>query len=167
MSTNYVVYILIDPKDNAIHYVGMTRFPHRRLAQHISEYKGDEKSEWIRNLSSSKLKPILKIVEDNLTAEEADARETYWIKYYQSQGATLYNVAKAKSTRLSYLERYPQLQNGEWLPMNQVAKTLGIRYSTLSRLALGQVIQSRKDEIFDRRTVLVNINEVKRVFELE
>lgn len=78
-------YVLIDPRDLLIKYVGRTVSPTSRLSCHISESKNNKsfykKVNWISKLLSLHLKPIMKIIyEENMTEEESKKYEKLLIK---------------------------------------------------------------------------------------
>lgn len=82
------IYALICPEENIIKYIGKTRDLSIRLQGHINyalrknHLKG--KHEWIRNLHSKKLKPIMIILEQ-CNENTWQEREEYWIEYYSKQ----------------------------------------------------------------------------------
>jgi hypothetical protein len=56
------VYHLIDPNDRAVRYVGKSRNPKARLAQHLADAAGADnttKKRWIRQLVAAGQKPVL------------------------------------------------------------------------------------------------------------
>ena len=91
-SNPYSIYALIDPRDGAIRYIGMTRDIYQRMRQH-SRCVGDNsaKNAWIEELQQEQLMFIMHSLEKVKTIEQALARELYWIDYYQRQGAALLN----------------------------------------------------------------------------
>jgi|GEM_PF-4325992 len=52
----------------------------------------------------------------------------------------------------------------EWIPMTEAARRLKVRVNKISRLAKREVIQT-KDNPLDARVRLVNLNEVRVIFE--
>lgn len=80
------IYYLCDPRDGEPVYVGQTsRSLDRRLSQHIYDgtaflgaYKDSEKGRWLQNLKLQGVKPEINLLED-VSEEDADRRETYWI----------------------------------------------------------------------------------------
>ena len=65
------IYLLIDPRDAAIRYVGKTNNLRLRYARHLGDGKrcaADHKSRWIASVLRDGLKPIMSVV------EECDAR---------------------------------------------------------------------------------------------
>ena len=82
----YKIYKLIDPRDNAVRYVGVTtRTLQQRLSQHWNEGKnfiGTYKRHWIKQLYEIGLKPIIELIEicDENQWEE---REKFWISFFE------------------------------------------------------------------------------------
>lgn len=75
------IYILIDPRDYKVRYVGQTIDPKRRYGEHCSRTKGNKHlSNWSRKLRSLKFNPIMKIV-DVVDVIELDWYEIWWITY--------------------------------------------------------------------------------------
>jgi hypothetical protein len=79
----YQIYALIDPRDNAIHYIGMSDDAKYRFYQHWLNMKVSERQRrWIKELQQLGLAPvpqILETVEPN-TPDAASDREEYWIQ---------------------------------------------------------------------------------------
>lgn len=86
------IYALIDPRDNAIRYIGKANDPQHRFQVHIRscEKEATHKGRWIKGLKLLNLAPLLKIVEE-IPFDRWKEREAYWIQYYHSQGAPLTN----------------------------------------------------------------------------
>src|SRR6266404_62520 len=87
------IYILIDPRDDLIRYVGGTcRTAEWRFKKHLMATNAQTNcGKWIRELRSVGLKPIMQIIEtvyDGLWR----ARERFWIANYRTvYGADLIN----------------------------------------------------------------------------
>jgi len=83
------IYILRDPIDNEIRYVGKTINPKRRLAEHIAECKryNHHRAKWIKKLILNRQKPILEIVKI-CPLSEFEKYETHYIKLYKSRKLT-------------------------------------------------------------------------------
>lgn len=96
----YVVYALIDPRDNTVRYVGITDDVYARFLQHI---KGmDEnygKSIWIQELRALNKMVIMETLEECETNEEACERESYWIRHFEMLKEPLMNISKMSSPR--------------------------------------------------------------------
>lgn len=82
------IYKLIDPRTNAIRYVGKTKNPEIRLRAHIRGHLW-----WAYELRALGLEPIMDIVEW-VTEANANAREYYWIRKLNLMGCDLLNKHK-------------------------------------------------------------------------
>ena len=85
------IYALIDPRDQAVRYIGSTRMPRNRLSGHLAKYSygTHEKREWIGGLKTVGIKPTLQILEETIEKHRA-ARETHWYKHYRDLGCNLF-----------------------------------------------------------------------------
>lgn len=89
-----MVYVLIDPCDNEIRYVGLTKASlSHRLQGHMQAARSGRQSHvatWLRKLDRMGLRPVITLVQevqdDGLDAEE------YWISYFKSVGCQLTNT---------------------------------------------------------------------------
>jgi predicted GIY-YIG superfamily endonuclease len=94
----YFVYTLVDPRDNAVRYVGITNDVYARFSQHIRcEGNNITKNRWITELRELNQMVIMRTIETAETIEEVRKREAYWIQQYTSQGANLLNITGSKS----------------------------------------------------------------------
>jgi hypothetical protein len=103
------IYALIDPRDDMVRYVGVTRDVYFRLSRHVKEApKMDRKGAWISELGQLGLSPELEILETvELEAIEIDAdidvvaleREKYWIHEFLKSGAPLLNISSVSQTQ--------------------------------------------------------------------
>jgi hypothetical protein len=88
--TSYI-YILVDPRDRAVRYVGASIKPKKRLASIKSGFHcGRMVSDWARELKNVGLSPELLVVQKCHTNERR-TKELSWIKYYLSAGYDLLN----------------------------------------------------------------------------
>src|SRR5438105_12855783 len=90
------IYALIDPRDDEIHYVGVTKNVYTRLEQHTRYTSGTEgKRAWIEDLEQQGLAPELEILETIEASPDIDLiaqeREKYWIFKLLKSGAPLLN----------------------------------------------------------------------------
>ncbi len=86
------IYVLIDPRDGEIRYVGKTVFMlEDRLNKHLRDKHNNYRTRWIQSLVRQGLKPIIKLIETVPPDEDWAERERYWIAYYRSIGANLTN----------------------------------------------------------------------------
>ena len=105
----YSVYLLIDPTNDEVRYVGISDNPYRRYGNHLSLGRNSAKSDWILSLMNKELLPKLQIVERDLTRLEAVEREDYWIKFYSEKGGLLNLAQKGKANwNREYKPIFPQ-----------------------------------------------------------
>lgn len=92
----WFIYRLNDPETGEIRYVGHTSDPARRLKDHGSKYDqcNRRKRMWIQELKAQGKKPVMEFIEHGvgLTDQRWKVRERYWITYFRSIGARLFNV---------------------------------------------------------------------------
>lgn len=94
----YSVYILIDPRDSSIRYVGISRQVERRYREHCRGESGVEVSAFVQELKAHNLLPQMQIVEEAIPDEcIAEMREYYWMDHFLAEGASLLN--KISSSR--------------------------------------------------------------------
>ena len=91
----YTIYKLIDPISNESRYIGLTfNDLKQRLKSHCSEKSKSHKSNWINQLKSKGLKPLIESIEDDISSyDDVCEREIYWIDKYKSEGHPLTNMA--------------------------------------------------------------------------
>lgn len=93
--TEFYIYALVDPRDNAIRYIGKTVNPVNRLGTHICfARKGEHtyRAHWILGLLNNDLRPTLTILESGLTVENVDDRERFWIAKGKDENWPLTNM---------------------------------------------------------------------------
>jgi phage FluMu gp28-like protein len=87
------IYVLIDPRDNRIRYVGKANNTDVRLRNHVKEArkgKTDHKAHWLRQVLNDGFYPILEIVEV-CSIDNWQDREIYWIEQMKRRGYYLTN----------------------------------------------------------------------------
>jgi hypothetical protein len=90
MERSWDIYALLDPRTDAVRYVGWSFNAKRRLKNHLKvDGKHTHKANWIRSLLALGLKPQLKILETG-TGNWAD-QERWWIAKSRFYGADLTN----------------------------------------------------------------------------
>jgi predicted GIY-YIG superfamily endonuclease len=74
-------YSLIDPRDNAVRYIGITKNVAKRVQQHIgaSKHEKNHKANWLKQLAREDLTPEVRIFNECRTLEEAQHWERFWI----------------------------------------------------------------------------------------
>lgn len=90
---DWSIYVLRDPTDGAVRYVGSTMRETARLRQHLSERAPRHKSRkhlWLRGLRQAGLKPSMEIIEAGY-GNGRTAAEKRWIKRFREAGADLVN----------------------------------------------------------------------------
>lgn len=84
------IYVLKHPVTNEIRYVGLTRFPVKRLNNEINYPHTKHFRNWVNSLKTESLKPVMEVVEE--TEEDfACAAEQKWIADMRAQGCRLIN----------------------------------------------------------------------------
>lgn len=84
------IYALIDPRDQAVRYIGATATPEKRLRMHLSYSSRRIHQLWISALLSLNLKPLFHVLEETEDALWRE-REKAWVKHYRERGADLLN----------------------------------------------------------------------------
>jgi predicted GIY-YIG superfamily endonuclease len=84
----YSIYKLICPISKEVTYVGMTKDVVYRYKQHLRNKDNIKKWEWISDLKSKGLMPLLEIVESGLNQYEAEEREKHYISVHNG----LFNI---------------------------------------------------------------------------
>lgn len=87
------IYVLVDPRTDAVRYVGWTVDPVKRLAAHLKETETggrSHKCRWIGQLTRLGLRPRLEILEE-VGREEARSREVMAARRLREAGARLTN----------------------------------------------------------------------------
>ena len=86
------IYVLKDPRDGSVKYVGMTKNPKKRFYDHCRDRKrkNNKKSTWTNSLFNSGLKPTMEIIKE---AESSNIHiwEEYFIAHYKKIGCNLLN----------------------------------------------------------------------------
>jgi hypothetical protein len=84
----FYVYLHIDPRSNQVRYVGKGKENRAFTLTHRSA----RHKNWINKLKSLGLIPIIQIIENNLSEEEAFSKEKYLIAEYRSRNVDLTNL---------------------------------------------------------------------------
>jgi hypothetical protein len=91
----WISYALVDPRDNAVRYVGRAYEPQIRFKAHLKdEYAANPaKYRWIRELRKNRLLPHMEVLEGVYgSLRDADTRERAWIQHFINAGAALTNI---------------------------------------------------------------------------
>lgn len=106
------IYVLKDPKNNEIRYVGQTNDLKRRYNSHLSrclrEYDCEyftHKSRWLRTILLNGFKPIIEVLETCESLEKSNEREKYWIDKMSQDGLKLTNSHSTDVTEFSKITK--------------------------------------------------------------
>lgn len=98
---NGKIYVLKDPIDGSIRYVGKFegKYLNNRLSIHIYEAKKEKNSNrrinWIKSLLKQNFKPHIELIQDDYkTREELCAAEIFLIQFYKDIGLDLVNSTR-------------------------------------------------------------------------
>jgi hypothetical protein len=93
------IYALIDPRTEAVRYVGKADDPQKRLHGHLLCRGVGHKQSWLKNLRAAGLAPVLGVLEECAQDVWQD-RERHWIAAYREAGAPLTNRTAGGDGRL-------------------------------------------------------------------
>ncbi len=91
--TAHVVYLLWDPRNGDIRYVGQTKRPERRFWDHRHARTKCSSHDWELSLIEQGLCCEVSVVEEGLTNDEANERERWWVAYGGDWDWPLMNIA--------------------------------------------------------------------------
>lgn len=89
------IYVLKDPRDGVVRYVGKTEnTPRKRLSRHLhdSQHCNSHKDLWVMKLLREGVTPIIESIE-LCSLENWPERECFWIKKYRDDGFDLTNTS--------------------------------------------------------------------------
>lgn len=90
-TTIVYIYVLVDPRDGDVRYVGQTRNTlRRRLSDHARGVGSCYRAYWVQSLVRTGWKPIIRLLQCVLESE-ANAAERYWISFLKTHGCRLVN----------------------------------------------------------------------------
>lgn len=93
LERNYSVYTLSDPRNLTIRYVGISCNPKVRHLQHYhKDPYNHEKYAWIQEVRQAGYRPVMNIVKEKLTKEEATDLEMSMVYELLNQGVSLLNI---------------------------------------------------------------------------
>ena len=99
MGGEIAIYVLTDPRDNTVRYVGKSNDPARRLAEHVSS-----DLPWLVDLKASGLAPVMRIM-DRASVDEWERAEQYWITFYSTRGRLLNTEVGGRGYAHAYYKR--------------------------------------------------------------
>ena len=88
---NASIYVLVDPRDGDVRYVGWTvRSLRQRLGSHRRDKRKSHRTSWIRGLLLQGQEPIIRLVQ-HVLVQDVQTAERYWIAWFKSVGCLLVN----------------------------------------------------------------------------
>ena len=100
------IYVLKHPETLEIRYVGLTRFPVKRLNNEINYPHTKHLRNWVNSLKQSGLKPLMEVVEESEEGALCDAAERKWIAEMKSRGCRLINYTDGGERGYKCSEEY-------------------------------------------------------------
>lgn len=89
----YKIYTLNDPITNEIRYVGQTcQTLNNRFKKHLRCKDKSYRTNWIKSLITKGLEPKIILIKEDLTKDECNALEKYYIKFFKDSGLNLVNM---------------------------------------------------------------------------
>src|SRR6267154_6094933 len=94
----YTIYALVDPRDKATKYIGITKDVYARMRQHSRcEGHNEQKNAWIKELQKEQLMFIMESLGKVKTFEQAIKEEAKWLRAYLDSDLPLLNIAVPQS----------------------------------------------------------------------
>jgi len=97
----WVIYSLIDPRDQQPRYIGSSIRLRKRILEHVADAlrlcandPQTAKDKWIRSLAASGMKPSSSILEEGSGDSACMAAEKRWISHFRNLGIALTNSTK-------------------------------------------------------------------------
>lgn len=90
------IYVLSDPRDGCVRYVGITKDPQMRIIGHDRDKNNPYKREWLQSMAKDGFSATMTIIESVQNGEYFN-REAYWIKHYLDNGYDLVNMKRDKT----------------------------------------------------------------------
>lgn len=101
--TTYSIYGLVDPFEQRVRYIGMTKDAQKRYKQHLDPRKA---SQWVQDILKRGMEPLLQIIEDNIIdLAQAKEREKHWIHFYEGKNCPLENLVHNEAAHREREER--------------------------------------------------------------
>lgn len=99
------IYVLVDPLDGMVKYVGQTTYPEARFSQHMSGARAktrprNKKSAWIYDLSQVGQAPLMCWIGKTKDLDKAIEMETDMIQFYLETGHPLLNHDGVKTRKI-------------------------------------------------------------------
>lgn len=79
----YIIYGLIDPRDYATRYIGMTRQGYERFWEHLHGAPSNQgKVTWLQEVEAAQQMVVMEILDKAKDMAEARQKEAFWIRFY-------------------------------------------------------------------------------------
>ena len=93
------IYVLKDPDDGVVRYVGKTNNPKKRMSAHLSAPININlpSVRWVRSLKRLNKKPIMEIIEETDDWENCEKK---WIAFYRNSTGCLLNIDEGGVVRV-------------------------------------------------------------------
>jgi len=92
----YSIYTLSCPTTNDVKYIGITTNIKTRYFNHLNQFDGSDKANWVKELLSNNQKPIMSIIDYRDNKKDALKRESELICKYLSDGVSILNSVYQK-----------------------------------------------------------------------
>lgn len=141
MDKKYYVYTLEHPETKEIRYIGYSKNPKVRYANHLCIDKlKSKKNSWIKSLKDKGLKPYINIIDEALTIEDIHLMEIKYIAKYKQLGYRLTNMTLggegnerpcseetklkiSKSLKEKYLKENHKIKGIKWSEKRRLEKS--------------------------------------------
>jgi len=122
---NAFIYVLKNPIDDEVCYVGKTIAPQRRLNGHISsgKYRRTSVEKWIYDLACQGHAPIMTIIEE-CTEDNINERERFWIDDLSESYILLNSINHAGAGKVKNNESRDWISVKIWQQTRQTAKVM-------------------------------------------
>jgi hypothetical protein len=93
----YIIYALVDPRDESVRYIGITDNMPMRFKEHLREAGSiTAKGGWLAEMQRYGIRPAVRILEE-IQIEKTqryivEERERYWIRAFEQSGTSLTNI---------------------------------------------------------------------------
>jgi len=93
-TVNTFIYVLVDPRNGDVRYVGKSDNPNKRLVDHIRKSNNSitHKNNWIKSLIKDGYEPLIDVI-DEVPNSNWGFWEQYWIDLFKGWGFDLTNIA--------------------------------------------------------------------------
>lgn len=102
---DHKLYVLIDPRNNSVRYVGVTKSKKitRRLLEHLRDHDNPHKERWIGQLKKENIIPRILIIREQLSEDRAYHLEEFLIKFLKFKfDFNLVNIALGGNRPVEY-----------------------------------------------------------------